>query len=289
MDAARGSRPAGVPADADRTLVMGVLNVTPDSFSDGGRWLDADRALAHGRLLLRQGADVLDVGGESTRPGSERVPVDVEIARVLPVVRALAGDGAVVSIDTVHAETADACLRAGAAVVNDVSGGLADPEILTVAARHGARYVLGHWRGDPATMNERAVYTDVVAEVVAELADRTEVALAAGVDPALLVLDPGLGFAKDAEHNWELLARLDALAALGHPLLVGASRKRFLGALLAGPDGVPAPPPARDAATAALTAILAARGVWGVRVHEVGPSADAVRVAAALRAAGRAR
>ena len=289
MDAARGSRPAGVPADADRTLVMGVLNVTPDSFSDGGRWLDADRALAHGRLLLRQGADVLDVGGESTRPGSQRVPVDVEIARALPVVRALAGDGAVVSIDTVHAETADACLRAGAAVVNDVSGGLADPEILTVAARHGARYVLGHWRGDPATMNERAVYTDVVAEVVAELADRTEVALAAGVDPALLVLDPGLGFAKDAEHNWELLARLDALAALGHPLLVGASRKRFLGALLAGPDGVPAPPPARDAATAALTAILAARGVWGVRVHEVGPSADAVRVAAALRAAGRAR
>jgi len=268
---------------------MGVLNVTPDSFSDGGRWLDADRALAHGRLLLRQGADVLDVGGESTRPGSQRVPVDVEIGRVLPVVRALAGDGAVVSIDTVHAETADACLRAGAAVVNDVSGGLADPEILTVAARHGARYVLGHWRGDPATMNERAVYTDVVAEVVAELADRTEVALAAGVDPALLVLDPGLGFAKDAEHNWELLARLDALAALGHPLLVGASRKRFLGALLAGPDGVPAPPPARDAATAALTAILAARGVWGVRVHEVGPSADAVRVAAALRAAGRAR
>jgi len=289
VDAARGSRPAGVPADADRTLVMGVLNVTPDSFSDGGRWLDADRALAHGRLLLRQGADVLDVGGESTRPGSQRVPVDVEIGRVLPVVRALAGDGAVVSIDTVHAETADACLRAGAAVVNDVSGGLADPEILTVAARHGARYVLGHWRGDPATMNERAVYTDVVAEVVAELADRTEVALAAGVDPALLVLDPGLGFAKDAEHNWELLARLDALAALGHPLLVGASRKRFLGALLAGPDGVPAPPPARDAATAALTAILAARGVWGVRVHEVGPSADAVRVAAALRAAGRAR
>ena len=289
MDAARGSRPAGVPADADRTLVMGVLNVTPDSFSDGGRWLDVDQALAHGRLLLRQGADVLDVGGESTRPGSQRVPVDVEIARVLPVVRALADDGAAVSVDTVHAETADACLRAGAAVVNDVSGGLADPEILTVAARHGARYVLGHWRGDPATMNERAVYTDVVAEVLAELADRTEVALAAGVDPALLVLDPGLGFAKDAEHNWELLARLDALAALGHPLLVGASRKRFLGALLAGPDGVPAPPPARDAATAALTAILAARGVWGVRVHEVGPSADAVRVAAALRAAGRAR
>ncbi|QDB80856.1 dihydropteroate synthase [Georgenia wutianyii] len=268
---------------------MGVLNVTPDSFSDGGRWLDADQALAHGRLLRRQGADVLDVGGESTRPGSERVPVDVELARVLPVVRALAADGAVVSIDTVHAETADACLRAGAAVVNDVSGGLADPEILDVAARHGARYVLGHWRGDPATMNERAVYADVVAEVVTELAARTRVALAAGVDPALLVLDPGLGFAKDAEHNWELLARLEALEALGHPLLVGASRKRFLGALLAGPDGVPAPPLARDGATAALTAILAARGVWGVRVHEVRPSADAVRVAAALRAAGRAR
>ena len=277
------------PAAAGRTLVMGVLNVTPDSFSDGGRWLETDQALAHGRLLRRQGADVLDVGGESTRPGSERVPVDVELARVLPVVRALAADGAAVSIDTVHAETADACLRAGAAIVNDVSGGLADPEILDVAARHGARYVLGHWRGDPATMSERAVYADVVAEVVSELAARTRVALAAGVDPALLVLDPGLGFAKDAGHNWELLARLDALDALGHPLLVGASRKRFLGALLAGPDGVPAPPLARDGATTALTAILAAQGVWGVRVHEVGPSADAVRVAAALRAAGRAR
>uniref|UniRef100_UPI0038601404 dihydropteroate synthase n=1 Tax=Georgenia satyanarayanai TaxID=860221 RepID=UPI0038601404 len=268
-----------------RTLVMGVVNVTPDSFSDGGRWDRPDAALRHARELRAQGADVLDVGGESTRPGSERVPPAVEIDRVLPVVTGLAAEGAVVSVDTVHAETADACLRAGAAVVNDVAGGLADPEILAVAARHGAVYVLGHWRGDPATMNERAVYDDVVTDVCTELAARVDVALAAGVDPATLVLDPGLGFAKDAPHNWQLLAHLDRLQALGYPVLVGASRKRFLGTLLAADDGTPAPPTARDAATAAVSALAAAAGVWGVRVHEVPGSRDAVRVAAALTAA----
>lgn len=289
-------RPAGGPrarfaelASAGRTLVMGIVNVTPDSFSDGGRWLEPDTAVAHGRLLLDQGADVLDIGGESTRPGSERIPVDVELDRVLPVVRALAADGAVLSVDTVHAETAEACLQAGATFVNDVSGGLADPEILTVAARHEAPYVLGHWRGDPATMNDLAVYVDVVSEVRAELTARTEAALTAGVDPDLLVLDPGLGFAKEGRHNWELLAALDELEALGRPVLVGASRKRFLGSLLAAADGTPAPPLARDAATAAVTALVAARGVWGVRVHDVPGSVDAVRVAAAVRAAGEGR
>ncbi len=267
---------------------MGVVNVTPDSFSDGGRWDRPDAALRRARELLAQGADVLDVGGESTRPGSERVAPDVEIDRVLPVVTELAGDGAVVSVDTVHAETAEACLRAGAAVVNDVSGGLADPEILAVTARHGACYVLGHWRGDPATMNELAVYDDVVTEVRGELTARVAAALAAGLDPELLVLDPGLGFAKDAAHNWQLLAHLDRLQALGYPVLVGASRKRFLGTLLACDDGTPAAPLERDAATAAVSALAAAAGAWGVRVHEVPGSRDAVRVAAALTAARRA-
>ncbi|WP_413452021.1 dihydropteroate synthase [Georgenia sp. 1P01AC] len=275
-------------APAGRTLVMGVVNVTPDSFSDGGRWDRPEAALAHGRALRAQGADVLDVGGESTRPGSERVPPAVEVDRVLPVVTGLAAEGATVSVDTVHAETAEACLRAGAAIVNDVSGGLADPEILAVAARHGAVYVLGHWRGDPATMNERAVYDDVVTDVCAELATRVEAALAAGLDPELLVLDPGLGFAKDAGHNWQLLAHLDRLQALGHPVLVGASRKRFLGTLLAADDGTPAPPLERDAATAAVSALAAAAGAWGVRVHEVPASRDAVRVGEALAAARRA-
>ncbi|WP_454086103.1 dihydropteroate synthase [Georgenia sp. Marseille-Q6866] len=272
-------------AGVGRTLVMGVVNVTPDSFSDGGRWDRPDAALRHARELLAQGADLLDVGGESTRPGSERVPPAAEIDRVLPVVTELAAQGAVVSVDTVHAETAEACLRAGAVVVNDVSGGLADPDILAVTARHGAWYVLGHWRGDPATMNERAVYDAVVSEVCTELAARVEVALGAGLDPELLVLDPGLGFAKDAGHNWQLLAHLDRLQALGYPVLVGASRKRFLGTLLAGDDGTPAPPLARDAATAAVSALAAAAGVWGVRVHDVPGSRDAVRVGDALAAA----
>ena len=268
-----------------RTVVMGVVNVTPDSFSDGGRWLDPDLAVDHARRLRAQGADLLDVGGESTRPGSARVAAAEELDRVLPVVRALAAEGAVVSVDTVHAETAEECLRAGAAVVNDVSGGLAAPDILAVAARFEAPYVLGHWRGDPATMNERAVYDDVVTEVRDELAERVDAALAAGVDPNLLVLDPGLGFAKDAEHNWQLLSGLDTLLAMGHPVLVGASRKRFLGTLLADPAGAPAPPEERDRATAALTALVAAAGAWGVRVHEVPGSVDAVRVAAALAGA----
>lgn len=205
---------------------------------------------------------------------------------MLPVVRALVADGAVVSVDTVHAETAAACLDAGAVYVNDVSGGLADPEVPRVAAAAGAGYVLGHWRGDPATMNDLAVYDDVVAEVRAELADRVAEALAAGVDPELVVIDPGLGFAKDGRHNWELLAGFDALTAMGYPVLVGASRKRFLGSLLAA-DGGSVDLLARDRATASVTALVAAAGAWGVRVHEVAGSVDAVRVAAALNEARR--
>ncbi|MEE6281969.1 dihydropteroate synthase [Georgenia sp. MJ170] len=272
-----------------RCLVMGVVNVTPDSFSDGGRWLSPDAAVAHAHRLVAEGADILDVGGESTRPGSRRVPADVEIDRVLPVVRALAGSGTPLSVDTVHAETAQACLAAGAAIINDVSGGLADPEMATVVAAHGAPYVLGHWRGDPATMNDLAVYDDVAAEVRGELTTRIAAMTTAGLDPALVVVDPGLGFAKDRQDDWQVLAALDDLLAMGHRVLVGASRKRFLGRLLAGPDGSPAPPPERDRATAAVSAIVAAAGVWGVRVHDVPGSADAVRVAAAVAEARRQR
>ena len=274
---------------AGRALVMGVVNVTPDSFSDGGRWLDPSVAVTHARRLVAQGADILDVGGESTRPGSRRVPPEVEIDRVLPVVRALADEPTPLSIDTVHAETAQACLEAGATIINDVSGGLADPEMAAVVAAHDAPYVLGHWRGDPATMNDLAVYDDVAAEVRGELTARITAMTTGGIDPALLVVDPGLGFAKDREDDWQVIAALDDLLALGHRVLLGASRKRFLGRLLAGSYGTPAPPSERDRATAAVSAIAAAAGVWGVRVHDVPGSADAVRVAAAITEARRNR
>jgi dihydropteroate synthase len=272
-------------ATADRCLVMGVVNVTPDSFSDGGDFLDPGAAIAHGLELVRDGADIVDIGGESTRPGAERVPADVECRRVLPVVQALASSGAVVSIDTMRAETAAAALQAGAALVNDVSGGLADPEMARVVARAGAPYVAMHWRGHSAAMQQRAVYDDVVADVVRELRARLDALVAAGLDPEQIVLDPGLGFAKNADHNWALLARLDALQQLGRPLLVGASRKGFLGRLLADGSGEPRPPDRRDAATAAISALAAEAGAWAVRVHEVPASRDAVRVAAAVRAA----
>ncbi|MGO1318135.1 MAG: dihydropteroate synthase, partial [Cellulomonadaceae bacterium] len=268
-----------------RTLVMGVVNVTPDSFSDGGEWFEPDAAIAHGRLLRAQGADILDVGGESTRPGAGRVPVDVELQRVLPVVRALAADGAVVSIDTTRAQVARQAVAAGAVVVNDVSGGLADPEMPDVVASTGVTYVVMHWRGHADVMDALAQYEDVVAEVRSELLARVDALRAAGVDDSQLVLDPGLGFAKPGAANWPLLAHLDSLVELGFPVLVGASRKRFLGTLLAGPDGQPAPPRARDGATAAVTALTADRGVWAVRVHDVPPSADAVRVSRAWAAA----
>ena len=267
----------------DRTLVMGVVNVTPDSFSDGGRWFDADAAVERGVVLLSQGADLLDVGGESTRPGSARVPVDEELARVLPVVERLVAHGAAVSVDTTRAVVAERAVERGAVLVNDVSGGMADPAMAAVVARTGAAYVAMHWRGHADVMDAHDAYDDVVGDVRRELAQRVAALHAAGVRDEQLVLDPGLGFAKTGESNWPLLAHLPALVADGYPVLVGASRKRFLGHLLAGPDGTPAAPEARDDATAAVTALAAAAGAWAVRVHEVAASAAAVRVAARWR------
>nr|WP_225224896.1 dihydropteroate synthase [Cellulomonas sp. JH27-2] len=270
---------------ADRTLVMGVVNVTPDSFSDGGRWYTPNAAVAHGLTMLEQGADVLDVGGESTRPGARRVPVEEELERVLPVIEALAQRGAAVSVDTTRAQVAAAAVERGAVLVNDVSGGLADDDMAEVVARTGVAYVVMHWRGHADVMDDHAQYDDVVADVRRELADRRAALRAAGVHDGQLVLDPGLGFAKPGAANWPLLARLPELVADGYPVLVGASRKRFLGHLLAGSDGTPAPPLARDHATAAISALAAANGAWCVRVHDVPASVDAVRVAGAWQAA----
>jgi len=263
---------------------MGVVNVTPDSFSDGGRWFEPEAAIAHGIRLLDEGADVLDIGGESTRPGAQRVPLEEELRRVIPVIRELAAGDAVVSVDTMRAEVADAALAAGAALVNDVSGGMADPSMAGLVAEAGVPYIVVHWRAPSAEMESRAVYADVVAEVRAELQARLEALAEVGVRPEQVALDPGLGFAKNSPHNWALLAGLDALHGLGRPLVLGASRKRFLGALLAGPDGEPAPVEDRDFATSAISAFAAGAGVWCVRVHEVRPSADAVRVVEAIGA-----
>lgn len=267
--------------DLGRTRVMGVVNVTPDSFSDGGRHADADSAVRHGTALLADGADLLDVGGESTRPGAERVSEAEERRRVLPVVERLAAAGAVVSVDTMRASVALAAVEAGARLVNDVSGGLADPEMLPAVAAAGVPYIAMHWRGHSSVMQSRAEYADVVAEVCDELAQRRDAALAAGIAPGRLVLDPGLGFAKQPAHSWALLRALPALTALGCPLLVGASRKGFLGALLADP---PRPAGERDAATTAVTVLAAQAGAWAVRVHDARSSADAVRVVAAVGA-----
>ncbi|WP_189247051.1 dihydropteroate synthase [Streptosporangium pseudovulgare] len=274
----------GVPGRG-RCLVMGVVNVTPDSFSDGGRWFDPKAAVRHGLELVEQGADIVDVGGESTRPGAARVPLDEELARVEPVIRELSREGVAVSVDTMRAEVARAAVDAGAVLVNDVSGGLADPEMPRVVAATGVAYVVMHWRGHSHAMERRAVYDDVVTEVREELAKRVASVLAEGVAEEQIVLDPGLGFSKNAEHNWAVLAGLDRLAELGHPLLIGASRKRFLGRLLADPDGTPRPFDRSDDATLAVTAIVAREGAWCVRVHNVRPNADAVRVAAAVQGA----
>ncbi len=276
------ARHPGLP-DPGRCVVMGVLNVTPDSFSDGGRYLDVDDALAHAHAMWDRGADLIDVGGESTRPGADRVAAETEIERVLPVIRTLAEDGIALSVDTTRATVAAAALRAGARIVNDVSGGLADPDMARVLAEAGVPWVLMHWRGHSKDMTALATYTDPVAEVRAELGERVDAALAAGVRPEALVLDPGIGFAKRAEHDWALLHDLDAVRDLGFPVLVGASRKRFLGRLLADAQGSPRPAAGREHATAAVSALAAAAGAWGVRVHEVGASLDAVSVAAAWR------
>nr|WP_214107503.1 dihydropteroate synthase [Acrocarpospora catenulata] len=264
---------------------MGVVNVTPDSFSDGGRWFDVDAAVARGLELVAEGADLVDVGGESTRPGAARVPLEEELRRVTPVIRALSQAGVVVSVDTMRAEVAEAALAAGARLVNDVSGGLADPVMPRVVAAARVPYVVMHWRGHSRDMDSRAIYADVVTEVAEELRKRVDSVLAEGVGEEQIVLDPGLGFSKQPEHNWELLAGLPALAELGHPLIVGASRKRFLGRLLADQDGAPRSFDQSDDATLAVTALAARAGAWCVRVHEVRPNADAVRVAAAWRRA----
>jgi dihydropteroate synthase len=267
-----------------RCAVMGVLNVTPDSFSDGGRYLHLEDALAHGVDMWTDGADLVDVGGESTRPGAGRVDADTEIARVRPVIRGLSAAGVAVSVDTTRARVAEAAIEAGAVIVNDVSGGLADPDMARVVATAKVPWILMHWRGASQDMDSLATYSDVVADVRAELTQRVDAAVTAGVDPSALVLDPGLGFAKLAEHNWALLRRLDVLLELGFPVLVGASRKRFLGSLLAGREGEPRPPDGREDATAAVSALVAAAGAWGVRVHDVRRSLDAVIVAQAMGA-----
>jgi dihydropteroate synthase len=263
---------------AGRAVVMGILNVTPDSFSDGGRYSSTEEAIAHGLRMHYAGADIIDVGGESTRPNAAPVPVEEELQRVLPVVRALVGAGALVSIDTMHAETAAQAVRAGAAVINDISGRSYDPGMPALVAGLGVPYVLTHRRGTAETMDSLATYADVVEEVVAELLEVRDAFTAAGVDPGKIILDPGLGFAKTGEHNWELLRSLDRLGSLGHPVLVAASRKRFLGTLLTS-AGKAAAPAERDAASLAVSALAAANGAWGVRVHDVGPTLDAVKVA----------
>lgn len=270
---------AGLPALA-RPLVMGVVNVTPDSFSDGGRFTDVGAAVAQGEALRAAGADLVDIGGESTRPGATRPLVADELARVVPVITELTARGVPVSVDTMRAEVAAAALAAGAVLVNDVSGGLADPGVLSVTAEHRAGYVAMHWRAHAAEMQARATYTDVVAEVVAELRARVEAALAAGIAPDRLAVDPGLGFAKTADHNWELLRHLDALDVLGLPVLLGASRKSFLGALLADPDGTPREVTDREDAGVAISTLAARAGVWCLRVHDVRRTVDALRVVA---------
>jgi dihydropteroate synthase len=295
---------AGSPA-AGRCLVMGVVNVTPDSFSDGGQWFGAAAAIEHGLELIAQGADIVDVGGESTRPGAQRVSADEELRRVKPVITELVRAGAVVSVDTMRAQVAEWAVEAGVSLVNDVSGGLADPYMPRLVAKAGVPYVVMHWRGHSHDMYSRAVYADVVREVHDELARRIDAVVAEGVDPALIVLDPGLGFSKSPAawgpeaHNWQLLAALGELAAIGgrdFPVLVGASRKRYLSRLSYPPGGRPPdagaggeqrPYSQNDDATAAITALVAAAGAWCVRVHQVPANADAVRVAAAYRAAAR--
>jgi dihydropteroate synthase len=277
----RKARPAASFQDlsADRTLVMGILNVTPDSFSDGGKHATADAAIAAGLRMFYGGADIIDVGGESTRPGATEVDPAEEQRRVLPVIAALVKAGALVSIDTTHAATAAAALAAGAAIINDVSGLSMEPEMAELVARSKVPYVLTHRRGNASTMDTLTEYGNVAADVAAELAGVRDKLYAAGVAPEQIIIDPGLGFSKTDVQNWELLTHLDVLQAMGHKVLVAASRKRFLGSLLA-VAGKAALPAEREAATAAVTAISAFRGAWAVRVHDVGPNLDAVKVAA---------
>ena len=268
--------------------VIGIVNVTDDSFSDGGLFLDHDRAVEHGVELVAQGAAIVDVGGESTRPGASRVDPEVEISRVLPVIQQLAQQGITVSVDTMRAGVACAALENGATIVNDVSGGKADPDMARVVAEAGAPWVLMHWRSVCAeNPHEVPFYGDVAVDVRDELMAAVDAAVRAGVDPAQLIIDPGIGFAKAAQHNWALLRALPEFVKTGIPILVGASRKRFLGALLAGADGEPRRPSGRETATAVISALAGWHRVWGVRVHDVGASVDALAVVAAWQGAGQ--
>ncbi|MEY2674622.1 MAG: dihydropteroate synthase [Actinomycetota bacterium] len=265
-------------------LVMGVLNVTPDSFSDGGEFVRLDAALDHARVLQIAGADIIDIGGESTRPGASRVSLAEEQARVLPVIEAIVTQlGAKVSIDTMNAETARLAVAAGASIINDVSGSLADPGMFRVAADTGATIIISHWRGFSDQMDTLATYDDVAAEVAAELKLRVDAALAVGVKPTQIVVDPGLGFAKDMQQNWKLVARLEKLEELGYPILVGASRKRFIAGVIEPEEPAEVSNERRDLATAVLTALLLQRKIWGVRVHNVLATSDAIKIVAALR------
>jgi dihydropteroate synthase len=261
----------------DRPIVMGILNVTPDSFADGGRFDSFDSALHRGIEMIAEGVDIIDIGGESTRPGAHRITAEEEMNRVLPVIEALAGKGAFMSIDTKRALTARRAVEAGAHIVNDVSGGLSDPDMLAMVADLGCPYIAMHTRGESNEMQLLAVYDDVVKEVVDELRERATASLAAGISPENLILDPGIGFAKEAEHNWAILNNLDKFRAIGYPILIGASRKRFLGKLV-GADKTDE----RESATIALTTLLAKQGIWGVRVHSVKPHRDAIEVARSM-------
>jgi dihydropteroate synthase len=278
--------PAGLPASltgVDHALVIGVLNVTPDSFSDGGKFADVDAAISHGISLHGQGASFVDVGGESTRPGASRVSAHEEQLRVLEVIAGLKDAGVATSIDTMHASTAAAAIDAGAFMVNDVSGGLADPEMLSVVAELRVPYVIMHWRGHSTKMNALTSYGDVVADVIDELGARVDAAIRAGVAREAIVIDPGLGFAKETDDNWAILKNLTDFDVLDFPILIGASRKRFIGSLLQGGNGIARPVDQRDIATNAVSALAAAAGVWAVRVHDVAGSVDAVRVGSAWR------
>jgi dihydropteroate synthase len=276
--------PLAVPGlpEPGRTLVMGVVNVTPDSFSDGGQWFDPGAAITHGLELLAEGADIIDIGGESTRPGATRPGVSEELRRVLPVVGELAAAGACISIDTMRTAVAERAIAAGARLVNDVSGGKADARMLHLIAESGVPYICMHWRGHSEDMQSKASYTDVVAEVIAELRTQLDEADHAGVAADKVIIDPGFGFAKTGEHNWKLLQRLEEFDELGRAMLAGVSRKTFLGRLLTDSQGNPRPAKGRDDATTALTTVLALRGVWAVRVHSVRASRDAVAVAQRL-------
>ena len=248
-------------------LVMGILNLTPDSFADGGRHNSFDAGVARGLEMIAEGVDIIDVGGESTRPGADRVSAEEEQARVLPVITELSKHGAKISIDTMRAETAEKAVQAGAAIINDVSGGLSDPAMFATVKKLGVPYILMHWRGESKDMNSRALYANVVTDVISEINSQVDAALDAGINKSQIIIDPGLGFAKDAEHNWEILRNLNSFTSMGYPVLIGASRKRFLGG-----DN----PDEREAATIELTKTLVPQGIWGVRVHSVKPHVDVI-------------